>query len=371
MSGQRRSAEHQAGPPGDDSVRSLASCWRDAAQSSQPLTSDAADPRWLSGSARPPIDSELVAPSNDGNAKPTRPPDGQGDVLLPRWMVARLCTAVLAAGITVDGAEELVRSYGRLAERTSAAPRLARRIRIYTLGRFSLVNGDQPFPLHGKAPHKPIELLQALIALGGRNVHAELLMGAVWPDDDSANLRSLFDNTMHRLRRILDGGDALLVRDGRVTLNPETCWVDAWTFERLTGQHELGQAPDLALQALHLYQGHFLQRDAPRTWMFGCRERLRRRFHRLVLTEGLRLENAGHLDDAAAFYERGIEIDPVAENLYQRLMRCHTCNGAWSDALCVYRRCREQLAAELGVQPDHTTEEIRRSASCAAGRPTS
>ncbi len=364
MRGGRRGDVHDAGPSGNDGSHSRA-----------------LDERGLHGRGRRMLQAMIDGPANGGPAissldgarlaKPagvksahTTSADDNEEVRLPRWLVARLCAAVLAAGIAVDGADEFLFSQESRLEggETTSQTEGKRRVRIFTLGRFSLVKGDIPVSFNGKTPHKPIELLQALIALGGRDVHTELLMGAVWPDDDSADLRSLFDNTLHRLRRILDCTDALVVQDGKLTLNARYCWVDAWDFDRIAGEHGARPAPDHALAALRIYQGHFLQREAPRSWLFAYRERLRRRFHRLVLTEGERLESAGRREDAASFYERGLELDPLAETLYQRLMGCLACTGAMADVLCVYRRCREQLAAELGVEPAPATEAIRRAA---------
>ena len=315
---------------------------------------------------KPSIESVLFANAAEENPKVAFQLDGEGDVRLPRWLLARLCAAALAAGIALDGAEELVRTLGAPLASSRTTLRSLPRIRIYTLGRFSLVKGDEPVTFPGKAPHKPIELLQALIALGGRDIHTELLMGAVWPDDDSADLRSLFDNTLHRLRRILDCADAIKVNDGRLTLNPEHCWVDAWDFDRLSRQHAAAPAPEAAVQALHLYQGHFLQRDAPRAWLFAYRERLRRRFQRMVLIEGARLELAQRPQDAVACYERGLELDPMAEALYQRLMMSHARRGETADVVCVYRRCREQLVGELGVEPAAATRAVLQAALAAA-----
>ncbi len=285
--------------------------------------------------------------------------DDRGELRLPRWLVARLCTAALASGFAIEGAEDFVRLHAATFAHPAAHARRPPRLRVYTLGRFSLVSEGRPLSFHGKVPHKPIELLQALIALGGRDLRAEQLMGNVWPDEDSADLRNLFDNTLHRLRRMLDCAEAIVLREGRLTLNSEVCWVDAWTFERLAGEHAVGPTPDLASQALHLYQGSFLQREAPQSWAFGYRERLRRRFHRLVLIEGGRLEAEGRWSDAAAVYERGLEADPLAEDLYRQLMACHAGRGAYAEALRTYQRCRDQLTAAFGVRPATATEAVR------------
>ena len=257
-----------------------------------------------------------------------------------------------AASPRPDGASRLL----------GTAPAPSQPIALFTLGRFALVRGGSPLHFHGKSPHKPIELLQALIAHGGRDVHAELLMAAVWPGDESSDRRNLFDNTLHRLRHLLECDDALLVADAKLSLNAERCWLDAWAFDRSAGQHERAPAAAPALRALHLYQGHFLALEAPRHWMHSYRNRLRSRFLRLVAAEGARLEAASQWREAAAWYERGLELDPQAESLYQQLMACHHARGAMAEVLRVYARCREHLRFGLGVAPSPATEAIRGAA---------
>jgi DNA-binding SARP family transcriptional activator len=235
---------------------------------------------------------------------------------------------------------------------------------VYTLGRFALVRDGRPLAFSGKTPHKPLELLQALIALGGRDVSTALLGRAVWPEEDSADPRNLFDNTLHRLRSLLGYRDAVVLSDAKLSLNPQRCWVDAWAFDRLAGIR-LGDANTAdtasAADALRLYQGHFLQREAPRSWLLGYRERLHNRFARLLRCEGERLESQLRWDAAGEWYERGLEIDPLAENLHQRLMICHRNRGEDADALRVYRSCRELLWRAFGVAPSPATEAIARA----------
>lgn len=228
---------------------------------------------------------------------------------------------------------------------------------VYTLGRFRLVRDGRELSFHGKSPRKPLDLLLALIALGAHNVHTAALMRAVWPGEASTDLRNLFDNTLHRLRRLLGRPALLPLSDARLSLDSSQCWVDALAFDRLVAAPIDRLGPSDVHDALRLYQGHFLQGDSARPWAAVCRERLRNRLHRLVIAAGERLEFCGHHLDAADLYERGLEVDPLAEDLYQRLMDCHQRLGQYAEALRVYRRCRDLLAAELGLAPSRATRE--------------
>src|SRR3954465_11025305 len=57
-------------------------------------------------------------------------------------------------------------------------------IQIFTLGHFSIFKNSYPITSKGKAQHRPLGLLQALIALGGKDVAGSRLCECLWPDSD-------------------------------------------------------------------------------------------------------------------------------------------------------------------------------------------
>ena len=118
-------------------------------------------------------------------------------------------------------------------------------------------------------------------------------------------------------------------------------WVDAWAFERASGRLLDGLAASqppadldrLAERALRLYQGHFLERDPDAPWLMPARARLASRFRRLVAALGGALEQAARWADAVALYQRALELNNLAEDLYRRLMFCHREQGRPAEAL--------------------------------------
>jgi LuxR family maltose regulon positive regulatory protein len=279
----------------------------------------------------------------------------------PSPILSRLCADALEAGISIRYVSLLIEQRDLLPESPDQL-RWPWAIRIFTLGRFSLVKAGQPVQFTGKTPRKPLEMLQILIALGGRDVDVSLVMQALWPEHQSRDMRKLFDNTVLRLRVMLDHRDAVSLRNGKLSLDLSHCWVDAWAFDRLVGRicGDEQVSLELVRDARQLYQGHFLQREADQPWLMSYRDRLRGRFHRLVLAEGDSLEALGQWAAAARVYEHALEIDNLTEALYQRLMLCRLVLGEYAETLCVYRRCRELLSVVLGVKPSEETEAIRR-----------
>ena len=57
-------------------------------------------------------------------------------------------------------------------------------------------------------------------------------------------------------------------------------------------------------------------------------------------------------------YQRGLEVDDLAEEFYQRLMECCIKMGRKAEAIKVYERCRATLKAVLGVEPREAIKRI-------------
>jgi len=250
---------------------------------------------------------------------------------------------------------------------------LIRPLRIHSLGRFSVQLDRQELTSNVKTHHRrPLELLQVLIAFGGRGVHADLLSQSLWPDAEGDKAQNSFDVTLHRLRQLLDLKDLFLVHDHHLTLNSELAWVDVWAFERAVNHaerllhrlHEPAAARELVHseeRLLALYQGTFLEREAARPWSLSLRERLHSKLLRHLIEAGRAWETAGDWERAIRYYRKGLEIDPLIETLYLRLMLCFRDSGCIPEALTTYQRCRRVLAEQLQIEPSRPTRKLYNS----------
>jgi ATP/maltotriose-dependent transcriptional regulator MalT/DNA-binding SARP family transcriptional activator len=279
-------------------------------------------------------------------------------------VLAALCTQALEAGIEVAYVHSLIR-YNQLDPPAQLqAPELwPWPVRICTLGAFEVFLGGEPLRAPGKAQRRPLALLKALLAFGGRNVPQPRLSDALWPDADGDAAHGAFATTLHRLRKLLGVKDALVFQEGLLSLHPRLCWVDAWALERLLGEAESGwkaappegkngcPATEKADRALRLYKGSFLPEEVDEPWAVHPRERLRGRFLRGAEALGTHLEESGRWNEAAERYQRALEVDPLIERLYSRLMICHEELGQTSEALATFERCRRLLQRSLGVEP--------------------
>jgi LuxR family transcriptional regulator, maltose regulon positive regulatory protein len=278
--------------------------------------------------------------------------------------LSRLCTRALEAGIETEYVRATIRSH-KLVPPSADVENWPWPVKIFTLGRFALLKDDAPLEFSHKAPKKPLALLKAIVAFGGKAIPETQLAEALWPDQEGDAAHQAFASALHRLRKLLGDDEAVLLDEGRLTLNPRYCWVDAWAFQRLLGRaeevaqsDEADQQSRLAEQALRLYHGGFLPADTDEPWAASLRERLRSLFMRRVLTVARQLQESGHADRALTYYVRGVEADPLAEAFYQGLMRCYLGQGRLAEGLAAYRQLRQTLSVTLGVMPSAGSEAL-------------
>ena len=279
--------------------------------------------------------------------------------------MSRLCAMAVEAGIEVPYVQELIRKKKLIVpEGYAHLDTWAWPIKVYTLGRFSLMIDGQPVAFPGRTQKRPLDLLKMLMALGGREVSEQSLMEGLWPDSEGDAAAHAFEMLLKRLRHLLKHSEALVLRAGVLTLNPRLCWVDAWAFERIAGQ---ASRDGMSLQkALGLYQGSFLNGDDEGRTV-SMRERLRKKFLVLIAKQGRELEARQEWDQAVQWYERGLDVDDLAEEFYRRLMQCHAQIGRLAEVAATYQRCQRILAAGLDLDPSPETDQLYRRLLTLAG----
>lgn len=237
-------------------------------------------------------------------------------------------------------------------------------VRVHALGAWRVdVHGSPVRGNGGKSGHRLSDLLKALIAFGPDPIDARLLADTLWPDSEAdAGVNSL-QVAVYRLRKWLRREDALVVTDGTLRLDAAYCWVDVWAFDRGIERLRSIQATEadwepLAWRVLSLYRGPLFAHEVTQSWMLAPRDQRHRSLLWLTRRLGDQLERRGAVADAIQLYQRVLDIDPVTEELYRRLMACQSRAGDRTEALDTYRRCREQLAASLAVAPSGETERL-------------
>ena len=163
-------------------------------------------------------------------------------------------------------------------------------VRVFTLGRLDVVIDGKRLYFRGRAPLRPLAVLGALIASGGRGVSTGALADLLWPDADGFDAYRALTAALHRLRRVLRCRDAIRLSAGQLSLDPTICQVDVWDFERSV---RTARSRDELLAALELYRGPFLG-DDPSCWAIATRRRL----EHIVAKVRRRLQVSDEGDDA-------------------------------------------------------------------------
>ncbi|MEW6184813.1 MAG: BTAD domain-containing putative transcriptional regulator, partial [Thermodesulfobacteriota bacterium] len=281
----------------------------------------------------------------------------------------RLCIKALEALIEVGYVQELIR---RMNLRPEEAPLHLEHwpwpIKIFTLGRFELLIDNHPLPYSRKVQQKPLALLKALIALGGKEVREELIADILWPEADGDTSHMSFISTLHRLRSVLGQDKAFSFREGRLTLDETICWLDIRAFDKTLTQadkkwetKQTEEAVQLYQTAVALYKGPFLTGDPETVWAISLQERLKGKFLRAVNRMAYFYSNSGLWENARDCYQKALEIDDNIEDFYQNLMVCHQNLGQKSEGIAVYQRCRKTLSASLGIEPSAKTQALYNS----------
>ena len=236
------------------------------------------------------------------------------------------------------------------------------KLKLYLLGKPQIV-------LAGQLQQGLLLKAQALLfylALEPTVHSRETLATLLWSEMPDEKARANLRTALSRLRPQFQG---FLTATRTTVALAEGCdiWVDAVAFAA-----GLQQTPRQVQRAtLDLYRNDLLLdlqlRDAPvyEEWLLMERLRLRQ-----MAMDGLdNLAYAewqqGDLPQSLVDFRRLLALEPYRESAHREVMRLLLALGNRAGALAQYKRCKQILASELGVEPAPSTttlyEEIKRS----------
>jgi predicted ATPase/DNA-binding SARP family transcriptional activator len=203
---------------------------------------------------------------------------------------------------------------------------------------------------------KTTELLIRLALEGGVVVRADRLADDLW--GEARVERNTLQAKVSRLRRAL--GDPVLVPGSKVgyALAVSPADVDALQVLELASSAaelrrsgELDEAMRTCASALALFRGEILPSAGQGDWLAPFRSRLEETRLRLTIDHvGARLDR-GPAEEIVPELEALVSQHPLAEDLWLLLITALYRAGRQADALGAYRRIRQLLADELGLDP--------------------
>jgi len=228
------------------------------------------------------------------------------------------------------------------------------------LGPVQAVRAGREIPLGGP---KQRAVLALLLIDPGRVMAAGYLLDALWNGVPPPGAHRTLPSYVSRLRAVLRPDATLTARAGGYMLAVDPGRVDSLRFVDLVraGQDLLATRPavaaDVFAQSLALWRGPALA-DVTEVEPLA-REAGRLDELRLTAVEG-RLEAelaVGRHAEVTGELERLVGQHPLRERLWRLLVLALYRAERQADALAAYRRAREMLAVELGLEPG---EELRR-----------
>ncbi len=209
-------------------------------------------------------------------------------------------------------------------------------------------------------------IVEMLALRVGRPVPVLELIGALWGDSPPQTARKTLQGYVSRLRKLL-GAHVLVTETGSYTLAIAPRSVDAHRFEALAEEgrtaletSEPGKARDTLSEALNLWRGPPIADlvDGEASSEIARLEELR--LHVVERLADARLALGRH-EDLVADLERLVAEHPYRESLWSRLMLALYRCGRQRDALQAYRRARDLLVDELGIEPGPELQQMERA----------
>ncbi|MEU7616599.1 BTAD domain-containing putative transcriptional regulator [Micromonospora rifamycinica] len=200
----------------------------------------------------------------------------------------------------------------------------------------------------------------------GRTLHQ--LAADLYPDVNPASAVKRVRTDITTARRVLrtaTGHDEpmFIVFDpatGRYHLDPQTVTVDLWHMLTAINHATTSDNDDETLAALRratdLYAGDFAE-GHDHSWAVDYATSYRHQ----ILTAYARIAEIlepDHPDRAVAALERATDLDPVNEELYQRIMRIHGRQQRPDAVRRTLRRLEERLADLADAQPSQATRRV-------------
>jgi DNA-binding SARP family transcriptional activator len=234
-------------------------------------------------------------------------------------------------------------------------------VEVRLLGPVEALRAGDPVRLGGSKQRA------ALAVLGlnpGRIVSTDRLIEALWGDRAPATAVTALHGHISRLRRLL-GPDAIVTSPPGYVLDGDTVATDLARFDELVAAVE---ADDPLARAERLRRALGLWRGAALADLVSdCDLALAEKAHRL---DELRLDTQEELFDVRLQLGEHVEVVPALETFVReqplrerpvaQLMLALYRSGRQADSLATYRRLRQRLREELGLEPGLALRELER-----------
>jgi tetratricopeptide (TPR) repeat protein len=238
-------------------------------------------------------------------------------------------------------------------------------LQVFLLGNPTLIVGGERklFSQRGRVRRMPEFLAYLLVRTRQGGCRWYEASDAIWPDVDADKASILFHQTVKRLRDSVFGAyDYIIVQDDYYQINPQYLeWCDIWAFEDLYERAlkaPAGQALDLLLEVIGLYQGEFLSGFEVGDWGAAYRATCENRFMQCLKLAGKELLRQGAPQEALRVVGRGLAYDFFQEELHHIALQAYAQLELFDQLTAHYAELEQTFERELGCPPDRSTSHL-------------
>ncbi|WP_436536834.1 AfsR/SARP family transcriptional regulator [Actinoplanes sp. HUAS TT8] len=232
-------------------------------------------------------------------------------------------------------------------------------LRFQVLGPVRAWRGDRELCA---GPRQQRQVLALLVVRAGRDVAVHEFVTMLWGHHAPASAVNSLHRFIGSLRRLLEpglparsGGSLLTGRDGVYRLVVPADSVDLTGFRRLAGEARVSIFTSLKVDryraALAMSHGRCADDGTSEFRRYSAFAAIDEEYAVVAREAALAAIAAGRVDAILPAVRRAAERHPFDEVLQARMMLMLAADGRQAEAFALYRRVREFLAAELGVDP--------------------
>ncbi len=264
-------------------------------------------------------------------------------------------SALLARAEALSAILSGLKSSGDAAALASPTPTplLAVALDVRALGPGRILNNGTEIPRAGWETPRAREVL--LFLVDRAPIARDIVLQTFWPDKPPARASANLHQTLYRLRRTL-GYETVVVEDQTCRLVPDlSLSYDVARFEAKARSALAMPASDLRRSGLLAttiarYTGDYLA-DMAVEWALERRRMLNDLYVQVLCAYADELMNLTRYSQAREMLSKAIAVDHLRDDLHERMLICLARLGRRHEVVDYYRRYREVLRAELGLDP--------------------
>jgi DNA-binding SARP family transcriptional activator len=258
------------------------------------------------------------------------------------------------------------------ADRGTSMPIARSALRVRFFDHFELLCDGEAVPLgrNGKA----LTILKYLLAHRSRAVSQDHLMGWLWPESNLKKARWSLNSAIRGVRKLLSCSssatvDYILLEEGYYRLGSDVrVATDVEEFDehyrqgrRLEKAHRMEEAAAEYEKAIELYRGDYLIEDLYEDWTMVERERLANAYVDMLDRLAAHYYDTGQFQESLRTCFRLLKKDPCFDSSHRLVMECYARLGLFVRALRHYQSYQHMLQHRLNKEPSAEIHALYRS----------